>query len=268
MGNHDKLERAVILLNRYASARTEGAGGVDSRCVLLSVLLFLVLMLSLPLTSIGSILWFGIFPMIACSWLGVSFSRIFRQSLIILPLVALIGIFNPIFDKVPVLTVGNIVVTSGWITFVSLLIRGLYAFQGVLIIISYSGFTGLCSGMRKLHVPAFLTTQLLMVYRYLTVLLQEALTMKRAREARGYGKNAFPMKMWGEFVGQLFIRSVDRATRISAAMKARGFNGEIPDFSTADRKWNKSDSLFLGVMAVILCVLRFIPPERLLGLVN
>lgn len=263
MDKQGKLERAVILLNRYASAQAESRDGVDTRSVLLSILLFLTLMLSLPLTASGAIIWFGIFPMMVCSWLGIPFSGIFRKSLVILPFVALIGVFNPLFDRTPFLHVGNIVVSRGWITFFSLLVRGLYAFQSVLIIISYCGFTGVCNALRRLHVPAFLTTQLLMVYRYLMVLMQEALTMKRARMARGYGKNSFPMTMWGEFVGQLFIRTVERASRISSAMKARGFTGEIPSFSVGQRSWRISDTVFLAVTVAVSALLRFFPPERL-----
>lgn len=263
MGNQGKLERAVILLNHYSSVQTEKGDGVDTRSVLLSILMFLILMLSLPLTEAGAIIWLGIIPMLVCSWLRIPFSGIFRKSLVILPIVALIGVFNPLFDRAPFISVGNVVVSRGWITFFSLLIRGLYAFQSVLILISYCGFTGVCNGLRRLHVPAFLTTQLLMVYRYLTVLLQEALAMKRARAARGYGKNSFPMTMWGEFVGQLFIRTVERASRISSAMKARGYTGEIPSFSVGQRNWHTSDTIFIVVMTSISAVLRFFPPEHL-----
>jgi cobalt/nickel transport system permease protein len=69
--------------------------------------------------------------------------------------------------------------------------------------------------------------QLLFLYRYLFVLLEESLRMIRAREARSFGKKGKEMKTFVRLISVLLIRSVERAERIYQAMVSRGFRGEI-----------------------------------------
>jgi cobalt/nickel transport system permease protein len=42
-----------------------------------------------------------------------------------------------------------------------------------------------------------------------------------ARRARSYDRKHFSLKLWGIFVAQLLMRSIDRAERITQAMQAR-----------------------------------------------
>ena len=101
-----------------------------------------------------------------------------------------------------------------------------------------------------------------MVYRYLEVLLQEALTMQRARQARSYGRSAFKASMWGPFVGQLLLRSIERSRRINMAMKARGFNGSL---SVGMRsQWDTSATVYCLIWIPLLIALRFIDITSLL----
>ncbi len=121
--------------------------------------------------------------------------------------------------------------------------------------------------MHRLGCPAIVATQLLMVYRYLTLLLQEALTMQRARMARSYGKNSFRAKMWGQFVGQLLLRTIDRSRRINMAMKARGFNGSLSISSPSH--WNTADTVYCLVWIPVFFLLRFVDiPMLLLTLIH
>lgn len=56
--------------------------------------------------------------------------------------------------------------------------------------------------------------------------------MLRARDARGYGRRSYPIGLWAETVGQLLLRTLDRAEHIHNAMLARGFTGRIPAVDT------------------------------------
>ena len=77
--------------------------------------------------------------------------------------------------------------------------------------------------LRRLRVPALLVTTLALMHRYLYVLGDEAQRMRRARLSRSFSSS--PARAWrtqANVAGQLFLRSVDRAERIYAAMCARG----------------------------------------------
>lgn len=187
----------------------------DARSKLLVTVAFLVTMLSVPLCRLPELLLFFVFPIVTCAMGGLSYGTIFRRSLVVLPFVAFIGVFNLFYDREPVFRVGALVVTAGWISFLSIVLRGLLSVQALLVLISSTGYYGLCRSMQRLGVPAVFTTQLLFVYRYLYVLIEEAAAMQQARDARSFGRKSYPLKVWGTLVGQLLIRTFDRAERIS-----------------------------------------------------
>ncbi|MDE5796771.1 MAG: energy-coupling factor transporter transmembrane protein EcfT, partial [Muribaculaceae bacterium] len=107
-------------------------------------------------------------------------------------------------------------------------------------------------------VPSVLTTQLMMVYRYMTVLLQESLDMTRARQARGYRGSNMSLTMWGTYCGQLFLRTVARSERIHRAMLARGFDGSIPVLKEG-RIWKGKDTVAVILSIGVLVLFKWGP---------
>ena len=261
-----KLEQAIYELSRMeqASQQVSPLHALDARAKLLVTLLFLIFVLSLPLGDLSGLILYLIYPIISCSLAGISYGTVFKRSLLVLPFILFIGIFNPILDRQVVFHVGGVGVTAGWISFFSILIRGLVSVQAVFILIFTTGFYNLCRGMRRLGVPSLLATQLLFVYRYIFVLLQEALSMHRARAARSFGRKSYPFRMWGVFIGQLLIRTIERSERIHRAMLSRGFTGNIADnYHTV---WRTKDTLYLIIWTCFFFVLRAYHPTALFNL--
>lgn len=257
MNKSSRLEKAILILHTGQLRSTEQShiSGIDPRALLIVTLLYLVSMLSIPVVNIDRIIWFAIYPIISAPLAHLQFSRLLKNSLYVFPLLLMIGIFNPILDHRPAFSVFGVEITTGWITFISIILRGLLATQALLLLIRVTGFNEMCYSMRRLGIPAIIVTQLLMVYRYISVLLQEALTMQRARLARGYGQKAFKPLMWGNFVGQLLLRTLHRGRRIHLAMKARGFNGEILHY--VSMRWATADTVFCMAWIPIFLILRF-----------
>ena len=241
----------------------------DARSKLLVTVVFLVTMLSVPLCRLPELLLFFVFPIGACAMGGLSYGTIFRRSLVVLPFVVFIGVFNLFYDREPVFRIGTLAVTAGWVSFLSIVLRGLLSVQALLVLIGSTGYYGLCRSMQRLGVPAVFTTQLLFVYRYLYVLIEEAAAMQQARDARSFGRRSYPLKIWGTLVGQLLIRTFDRAEQISRAMLARGFSGRIPEGVFERPAWKMRDTLFLAVWCSAFVLLRLCrPAENLSMLIN
>ncbi len=230
-----------------------GRSPVSALALLIITLFYLVLMLSVAPEALARLLWFAFYPIVMAPVAGEEYGRVFCRSLVALPFVVLIGIFNPFYQTEAVFTIGGVTVTRGWITFISIIVRTLLSVQSLLILVDSVGFTGLCRSLQRIGVPSVLTTQLMMVYRYMTVLLQESLDMTRARQARGYRGSNMSLNMWGTYCGQLFLRTVARSERIHRAMLARGFDGSIPVLKE-DRIWKGKDTvaviLSIGVLAL------------------
>lgn len=242
---------------------------VDARAKLVVTVVFLVAMLSVPLSRLSDILLFFVFPIISASMGGLNYLAVFRRSLVVLPFVAFIGLFNILYDREPVFYIGRVAVTDGWVCFLSILLRGLLSVQALLVLLSTTGYYRLCRGMQRLGMPSVFTTQLLFVYRYLHVLLEEALAMMRARDARSFGRNSYPLRVWGTLIGQLLIRTFDRAELISRAMLARGFTGRIPAGTDGTPAWKMRDTVFLALWCAALVSMRlFRPAEAFSALIN
>lgn len=253
------LQRAIDTLNRRqsASATDSHISDIDPRALIAVTVVYLLAMLSVAPQRIGMLIWFAIYPIITSPLAHLRYEKIFKQSLYILPLVIIIGVFNPIYDQRELIEVIGVKISAGWVTFLSIIIRGLLSMQALLLLIQVCGFIGFCNGLRRLGVPSVLTTQLLMLYRYIAVLLEEALQMKRARAARGYGRDSYPIRMWGDFVGQLFIRTLERSRRINMAMMARGFSGTMPDSLARSRRWETADTVYCMVWIPVILFLRY-----------
>ncbi|MDE7412540.1 MAG: energy-coupling factor transporter transmembrane protein EcfT [Muribaculaceae bacterium] len=235
----------------------EKDGGTDvSPSILVITFLYLVAVLSVPLYAPQKLIWLAAYPIIASEVYGIGYSRILYRSLWILPLLAIIGMFNPILDHTEAFRINGLLISRGWVSFISILLRGVLALQAVVIMVTLTGFLGVFNLMMRLGFPKVLCTQLLLTYRYLFVIMEEAINMKRARDSRGYGRKSYPLGMWGRFIGQLLIRSTQRSIRIHRAMKARGFSGVFPLVSI--KGWDKKAWITFFGWIIVIVLLRFV----------
>ncbi|MCH5225251.1 MAG: cobalt ECF transporter T component CbiQ [Muribaculaceae bacterium] len=251
------LQEAILTFNSCSSpaSKEHAISKVDSRALLIVTLLYLVLLLAVPIFLPGKIIWFAIYPIVMSPLCGFSYSSVFKKSLYVLPFVMLIGVFNPIFDNRPAFVAGDIEVSFGWLSFLSLTLRGLMAVQALLILLRASGFLSLCHGFHRMGFPSVLITQLLMLYRFIGILMEESLTLKRAVAARGYGKSSFPIRLWARILGALMLRTLDRASRVYNAMSARNFSGHF--HVSIREEWNGRSSLFAASWTIIFFFLYF-----------
>jgi cobalt/nickel transport system permease protein len=122
---------------------------------------------------------------------------------------------------------GVVGVSGGWLSFFSIVIRFLLGVTAVLVLVATTGIHDLCSVLLRARVPRILVLQLLLLYRYLSLLMEEAYRIEQAYLLRaGTGGGVSP-GVWGSLVGGLLIRTYSRARMIYQAMLCRGFSGEI-----------------------------------------
>jgi cobalt/nickel transport system permease protein len=74
--------------------------------------------------------------------------------------------------------------------------------------------------------PRVMVMLLSFMYRYIFVLTDEAMRLKRARDSRNFGgSNWWQIKTVGRMISTLFLRSYERGERVYVAMLARGYDG-------------------------------------------
>jgi cobalt/nickel transport system permease protein len=227
----------------------------DARARLAVTLLYLVVMLSLPPIRLLPLLALAAYPVLLSHLSGVGYAYVLRRSLPALPFVIMVGVFNPIIDRTAAISLFGVDISRGWLSFISIMLRGLLAVQAVLLLLIGSGFGGVCSALRGVGLPPMMIGQLQMLYRHLTMLLTEALGMSRAVAVRGYGRRAYPPRLWATFIGCLLLRSIDRAERVERAMLARGFSGCLPLGQL--QPWRRADTLYVAAFAAAFLLVRF-----------
>lgn len=109
-----------------------------------------------------------------------------------------------------------------------------------------------------LRVPDKLTLLFLFTVRYVDVLYHEYLRLARAMKARCFRPraNLHTYRSRGYLVGVLLLRSLERAERVTAAMKCRGFTGK---FHVIDHfQFKRADTVFCAMATALLTVLIWI----------
>lgn len=257
-----KLDSAILTLNSIATRPQDNIAPVSR---LLVTALYLLAVLSVPLQSPQILMWLAVYPVFLAEMTGQGFGRVFVKSLWVVPLLMLIGIFNPVYDTAAAFHIGNVTVSRGWVSLVSLMLRGLLCMQALLLLTGQVGVYGFCDALAKCRCPRILVTQLLFTYRYMLVVLQEAQSMDNARKSRGFGRRSYPIGLWGRMIGQLLVRSYERAMRIHRAMLSRGFDGVMPASSPETASPARNSVLYVIIWALVIAALRFVPLSQLVA---
>jgi len=216
----------IRTMDTLASGST-GLHRLDPRAKLITTLVFIITVVSLGKYEISMMIPFVIYPVAMVVGADLPVLYLLKKILLVSPFAVLIGIFNPLLDTQPILDLGFLSLSGGWVSFFSILIRFALTVGAALILICLTGFNGVCMALEKLKVPAPFVVQLLFLYRYLFVLIEEASRMIRARSLRSFDSGGMRFKVFVPLLGQLLLRTLDRAQRIHLAMLCRGFDGHI-----------------------------------------
>jgi cobalt/nickel transport system permease protein len=200
---------------------------LDPRAKLLTTLLFIASVISFGKYSVTGLIPFVIYPLSLIILANLPPGYLLKKVFIAAPFAFFVAIFNPVFDQEVMARIGSLGISGGWVSFASIMIRFFLTVSAALILIASTGFDEVCLAMRKMGIPASLTTQLLFLYRYLFVLIDEASRMARARAMRSFNGRGMGLKVFSYLIGQLLLRTIDRARRIHLAMLCRGFDGEL-----------------------------------------
>jgi cobalt/nickel transport system permease protein len=159
------------------------------------------------------------------------------------PFAVLVGMFNPLLDRHPVEAVGPIVLTGGWLSFGSILIRFVLTVGAALSLVACTGMNQLGAALERLGVPTVFVVQLLFLHRYLFTVSEQSARMARSVDVRSSGRPA-RLSTYASMIGHLLLHSMDRAVRIHRAMVARGFDGEIRVLHRSVFQWRDAAFVF------------------------
>ncbi len=182
-----------------------------------------------------------------------------------LPFCLLAGLSNLFFQRETVLMLGNIPISEGFLSLTVLLLKGLLTVSGLVLLSGITPFYKISEGLRWLRIPPIFILLIEMTYRYLGSLMKELDRLSTAYSLRGGARRGgIDIRHAGAFIGQLFLRSYDRASRVFDAMCCRGF-GEGGQFPLNRQPVRPADWAVLASGAAVCLLLRLFDLAALIG---
>ena len=261
----NKMEKALFELGEMddLAAGNSPIHRVHPLSKLLATMVYIAAVVSFGKYRLSGVAGMALIPVLLFQISGIPVRTCFRRLRVAMPLVMAVGLFHPLLDRAPALTLGAVTVSGGVISMLTLMLKGVLCLMASFLLIATTGIDRLCAALRQLRLPPMLVTLLLLTYRYVGLMIREASVMTEAYRLRAPGQRGVHYTAWGSFLGQLLLRSMDRAEALYSAMQLRGFCGE---FHYADPPpFGVRDALWLLVWTCAPAVLRLVDVAGLIG---
>ena len=237
----DKLHNAQSQLremDRLASKETP-VHRLHPLAKLIADIAYILTVLSFSKYDLSGLMIMILYPVLMFQAADIPLTTCFKKLRVVLPVVCAVGIANPFMDKMVITSMWGIKVTGGVISMVTLMVKGVLALMASFLLVATTSIDAICAALRKLHVPPMITTLILLTYRYIGVMIEQVSVMTESYKLRAPGQKGIHFSAWGSFLGQLLLRSMDKAEKLYGSMCLRGFEGEfyyanVQSFGTKD----------------------------------
>jgi cobalt/nickel transport system permease protein len=225
---------------------------------LLAAAVFIVAVVSFDKYAVSRLAPYFFYPMLLMALSRTPHPMLYKRLLLTLPFCLFIGISNIALDRGEAFNVGGVPISYGVISFASILCRAYLCVMAALILISVTRLRCLANELARLGVPNVLIAMLEITYRYIGILINQAHSMYIAYSLRSPRRRGIALADMGPFVGQLLLKSFDRADRIYSAMKCRGYAiSGIKRHGRGPRPFGPKDAAYLAIVAVPCIAFRF-----------
>ena len=261
----NKMEKALRELSEMDSlaAQQSPVHKLHPAVKLITTVCYILIVVSFHKYDLTGLLPTVIWPVLLFQVSGIPLRTCFYKLRIVLPLVLAVGLFNPLFDHSVLFMLGNVPVWGGVVSMITLMMKGTFCLMASFLLVATTPIDSLCAALRAMHFPGMLVTLFLLTYRYVGVLTEELAIMTDAYHLRAPGQKGIHVSAWGSFLGQLLLRSMDRAQELYASMLLRGYHEH---FHYAPlQKFQAKDGVYLAVCIAFFLLIRFVPVVLVLG---
>lgn len=228
-------------LDEYAR-HSNTLNSINSLAKLIVTVFYVVILASFSRYQVIALLPFMLLPVLAVSIGELPVTLVIKRILFFEPFIIIAAILNPLLDR-QLIHINGLVIAAGWLTFISLVIKGTLMISVGIILVATTGIDGIASALRNLRIPSIFITVVVLIYRYFYVLMEEASNMVKAHSMRKPNGKGIELKVFSTMMGQLLLRTFSRAQRIYYAMILRGYKGE--GFISRNAKFGFKDIIFV-----------------------
>lgn len=185
----------------------------------------------------------------------IPIKQLLKRGLLGLPLCLCLGLSYLLLNQNKMYFYG-FYINEGIILCLLLFLKTFLCLSLAYLLIITTSFDELTCELVFLKVPAIFVLQLVMTYRYIYLLLEEATLMARSYLLRSLNDQAIQMKDMGSFVGHLLVGSMKQSQDIYHCMKCRGFDIEIT--YQHHQKINSEDVFIMMIGVGILMMIKVV----------
>ena len=240
---------------------------LDPRVKLIFTLAFVLTMALLPIGAwpVYVLMLTLALSITVLSELGLKY--VLKRSLLAIPFVLaavplLFTVKGPALATIPIGSLTLTITSTGVERLLSIMFKSWVSLQVAIVLAASTSFPDMLLAMRAIKIPRLIVSLFGLMWRYMFVMVDEAIRLMRARASRSGaiggmksgGSIAWRAKVTGGMAGNLFVRSLDRGDRIYAAMAARGYDGEIRSFPLPPLT-STSWITLLGGVAILIALL-------------
>lgn len=261
----NKLRQAArdIHISDNADNSSMVKGAVHPLSRVLVTFMYILFVVSFPGYDLAGLAGMVLYLLVHIIWHEISVGTMFKRVWPILLLTGAAGIANPVMDREVCVMFGDVVVTYGILSMITLMAKGIFCAAASYILAVTAGIGQICYALRILHIPEEIVTVIMLMHRYLMVLIKEVERMQQAYRLRAPNQKGLRFKAWGSFVGLLLLRSMDRAEEVYESMKLRGFQGKV-QYSVGKSSKGKN-ILYVLLWGMAFLVLRMFPVIQIVG---
>ena len=184
---------------------------------------------------------------------GISPKRIFRRLLYAVPFLAISFVTLLLSDGWPI--------TQAATQFALLLVARITACVIVIHLVAFDDIREHLNCFCVLKCPDMLTSTLFLTQRYLCVIGRQLGATRNALASRLFSPDlrTKTMNVYGQMVGGMTVRAIDRSEQVRKAMESRGFQGKIP---TAKPLPIRKSDVLKSVVAILVLLIILIADKR------
>lgn len=236
---------------------------LDARAKLVVTFGFVLAVISHDKYAVAALLPFFVFPLAVLMIARAPLGYLARKMLLVAPFAVAVGIFNPVLDTTPMMRLGEVYISGGWLSLASILLRFVLSIGALLLLVATTDVPALAQAAGRLGMPRVLVVQLLMLHRYLFLMAAEGQRLVQGYRLRNPRRRNPGWRIYAEMTGQWLLRTLRRARRVYGAMRCRGFTGEIPVLH--EPRFQRRDAAFVAGWSGLFVLLRFGDPVHWIG---
>jgi cobalt/nickel transport system permease protein len=124
----NKMEKALSELGHMdeLAVQESPVHGMNATAKLLSTVIYILIVMSFDKYDLSGLIPMVLWPVLLYQMSGIPVRTCFYKLRIVLPLVMAVGLFNPFFDREILLHLGNIGVSGGMISMITLMLKGVF----------------------------------------------------------------------------------------------------------------------------------------------